>query len=95
MTVVHLPITDFGIPSEEIITSFIEEIKQAKEQNQKVGIHCKYGIGRTGTMLALYLIEFADMTPEEALRVVRKKRPRSVESYEQEFFIRNYHKRSN
>lgn len=42
---------------------------------QTVGVHCRHGRGRTGTMLACYLVHVKDMAPERAVLTVRIQRP--------------------
>ena len=54
-----------------------------------VAVHCAAGKGRTGTVLAAYLVT-QGMTAGEAIRKVRELRPGSVETYEQEQMIREW-----
>ncbi len=90
----HLPIKDMGIPGDETIEQFLNIISKFKREGKRVGIHCKYGMGRTGTMLAIYLIEFHGMKPKEALTKIRSLRPGSIESYVQEKFVLDYKPRN-
>ncbi len=92
LEVVHLPIIDFSIPNDSILKRFIEIVDDSIKQDKKIGVHCKYGIGRTGLMLAIYLIEFKNMSPEQALRKIRELRPGSVESFEQINYLLKYKK---
>ena len=52
----HLPISNPPI-SPEMIESYFDFLKKAKENNEKVVIHCQFGQERTGIMLVIYLIE--------------------------------------
>jgi len=54
-----------------------------------VGVHCHAGIGRTGTILAAYLIS-QGKTARDALRELRVMRPGSVETSEQEDVLISY-----
>ena len=51
---------------------------------QAVGVHCAEGRGRTGVMCACYLIYYHDIPPWDAIRIMRRQRPGSVERKTQE-----------
>lgn len=46
----------------------------------KVAIHCHAGLGRTGVLIACYLIYSVRQRANEAIRFIRSKRPGSVQS---------------
>ena len=52
-------------------------------------VHCGAGMGRTGTMLACYLVG-QGYAAQDALAEVRQRRPGSVETLEQEAVIHEY-----
>ena len=79
----HLPITDFSAPTMRQIEQAIALINHFLEDGLPVAIHCHAGIGRTGTILACYLVS-QGATAEEAIRRVRAVRPGSVETSGQE-----------
>src|SRR6476659_6571750 len=62
---VHVPIEDFGTPSEAQIEQVINTIEKAKSAGMGVAIHCMAGQGRTGTVLAAYFVS-QGMTAKEA-----------------------------
>ena len=52
-------------------------------------VHCFAGLGRTGTILACFLVA-QGMDAAEAIAHVRTRRPGSVEVYSQEFLVYQY-----
>jgi atypical dual specificity phosphatase len=87
----ELFITDFDIPSDELIEQFLEILLSAKIDDKKVLVHCIAGCGRTGTMLALaerFIYDTLD--GEEAIRHVREIRPCAIETQSQYNLVLNY-----
>ena len=77
----HLPVKDFATPSPEQIERGVGAIFDALAAGEAVAVHCGGGLGRTGTVLACYLLASSeDLGPEEAVRRVRTLRPGSVET---------------
>ncbi|WP_282181672.1 protein phosphatase [Aliiroseovarius marinus] len=84
----HLPIQDFGAPSDRIIASW-EAISPTSHrilaQGGKVLAHCKGGCGRSGMMLLRILCE-AGEDPATALIRLRAARPCAVETNAQKIW---------
>lgn len=87
---VKIPIPDFCPPTQDQINQFIKTVEEANARNEGAVVHCLQGKGRTGTMIACYLIKHENMTAQEALQKVRRLRPGSVETREQEQAIEDY-----
>lgn len=51
---------------------------------QGVAVHCMHGHGRTGTMLACYLVKTRKISGIDAIREIRRIRSGSIETSEQE-----------
>lgn len=83
----HLPIADFSAPDTNQTAEFCRLVDQVREQQGGVVVHCLAGIGRTGTMLAAYLMWDQDLTAQQALSKVRGLRREYVQSVEQEAFL--------
>ena len=66
-----------------------EFVDEALSLGESVVVHCAAGYGRTGTMLACYLVH-KGYGPTEAINEVRRKRPGSIETKEQENAIYEY-----
>ncbi|HET8846372.1 MAG TPA: dual specificity protein phosphatase 23 [Ktedonobacteraceae bacterium] len=85
----HLPLVDFSAPTLDQVEQAISTIQHFLEQDLPVAVHCGAGLGRTGTILACYLV-FQGKTAEEAIRQIRTQRPGSIETPAQEAAIKIY-----
>jgi atypical dual specificity phosphatase len=86
---IHIPIEDMHAPTMEQLNSAVSAIKRARERGMGLAIHCAAGLGRTGTVLAAYLVS-QGLGAREAIARVRELRPGSVETPEQEAAIEEY-----
>jgi len=85
-----LPIEDFSVPTLEQADRFVSKVTETLKKGKAVAVHCLGGRGRTGTMLACWLVARQNMQPKEAVLFVRKKRPGSIETPEQVNFVTTY-----
>lgn len=88
----HVPTEDLTAPDLEKIDSAVDYINERIENKEPVMVHCAAGIGRTGTILASYLIKYQKMTAIKAIEKVRNERPGSVQSDMQEMAVSMYEK---
>ncbi len=78
----HLPVAYMRAPGEQQLRDFVSTVKDELDAGGKVAVHCVGGLGRTGTVIACYLVS-GGMSPDEAIAFVRQRRPGAVESDEQ------------
>ncbi|XP_061213497.1 dual specificity protein phosphatase 23 [Neopsephotus bourkii] len=80
----RLRVPDFTAPTPAQIRTFLRLLEVANARGEAVAVHCMLGHGRTGTMLACYLAEERQLEGAEAIREIRRLRPGSIETREQE-----------
>ena len=87
----HLKVKNKDVPSVEQLDNMVDYINnQINNENRPVAVHCSGGKGRTGTMLAAYLIKVQHLSAGGAIEQIRKVRPGSVESKKQELRLYEY-----
>ena len=85
----HLPIRDLDIPDPQFDERWLDSWQQLKSilfRGGKILLHCRGGIGRTGTIVAKLLVEFG-FKPSHAIDLVRKVRPGTIETEAQEQYV--------
>ena len=83
----HVHSNDMGIPEFSDLANSVDFIHQRITQNEPVMVHCLAGLGRTGTILACYLIKYENMSADGAIEKVRQERHGSIQSFSQEEII--------
>jgi cell division cycle 14 len=67
--------TDGSIPPMSILKNFLDIAEAAKGG---VAVHCKAGLGRTGSLIACYMMKHYRLTAAECIAFLRVSRPGSV-----------------
>ena len=85
-------VPDMRPPTISQVDRIIAFIHEHIEKNMSVDVSCKAGMGRTGTVLACYLV-YTGYSTRDALERVRMLRPGSVEDPSQQDFVYRYEAR--
>ena len=84
------PVPDFGAPSVEQLDRIVSYVEQQIETWERpTVITCAAGIGRTGTVLAAYLVN-TGWEADEAIDYIRQMRPGSIQTAAQEDSVRQF-----
>jgi len=88
------PVRDFGAPTQDQIDNIVGYIDTRLSDGVPVGVSCNAGIGRTGVILACYLVHKGH-TADEAIELVRRRRSRGPELPKQIAAVETYWLRVN
>jgi predicted protein tyrosine phosphatase len=87
---IWFPIQDVSVPSDmDATVTLVEGIVGHMQRGATVVVHCRGGLGRSGTIAACCLVA-TGRAPVEAIRMVRKARPGAVEVESQVAFVKRF-----
>eukprot|EP00928_Gymnodinium_smaydae_P088965 TRINITY_DN72998_c0_g1_i1.p1 TRINITY_DN72998_c0_g1~~TRINITY_DN72998_c0_g1_i1.p1 ORF type:complete len:414 (-),score=37.98 TRINITY_DN72998_c0_g1_i1:444-1685(-) len=75
---------DGSCPKQDVIEAFMDAVNRAPGA---VAVHCKAGLGRTGTLIALYAMRYYQMRAREFIGWSRLCRPGCVLGSQQQFLV--------
>lgn len=81
----HLPLMNRDVPDARFEERWITSgrvLRQRLQTGERIVLHCKNGLGRTGMIAARLLVELGEY-PEAAIRRVRSARPGAIETVQQ------------
>ena len=87
-----LPVPDGGAPTFEQAEEFVHFVSEQRAAQRPVAVHCEAGLGRTGTLLATYLIAQGE-SAAAAIARVRAAEKVAVETSHQIHFPEQYEER--
>jgi protein-tyrosine phosphatase len=90
MAWLHLPIVDFGVPDAAFEAAWASAgavLRGRLREGRDIALHCRGGLGRSGTIAARLLVELG-AEPEAAIAAVRVARPGAIETPAQEAHVR-------
>ncbi|KAF7491538.1 Dual specificity protein phosphatase CDC14B [Sarcoptes scabiei] len=73
---------DGGVPNDRILEEFL---RISETTTGAIAVHCKAGLGRTGTLIGCYLMKHYKLTAMEAIAWIRICRPGSIVGYQQKW----------
>lgn len=91
MSYAEAPISDYSAPDSAFLRAWPvlkNDLLRRLEAGEKVFLHCRAGLGRSGTITAALLIS-GGMTPDDAIQAVRAVRPGAIETSGQVEWLRS------
>jgi hypothetical protein len=86
----HFAIQNGGVPAAMAgFAALVEDVCAELHAGRLIVIHCIAGHGRTGTLAACCLVKLG-LAADRAIEVVRRIRPGTLETVEQEAFVGRY-----
>lgn len=93
LRIIHFPIDDMAAPEPMSCATILSSLGNAYDAGANIVFHCRGGLGRTGLMLACFLIAHRDMPGEQAIEHVRKVNPNYIQSDAQLDFVMDFARR--
>lgn len=85
----HLPVDDFHAPTTQQMLRALAYIDASLAENMPVAVHCLAGQGRTGTILAAWLLR-SGLSADDAIAEIRALTPGAIESAPQVAALRRW-----
>lgn len=85
----HLPVNDFHAPTTQQMLRALAYIDASLAENMPVVVHCMAGQGRTGTILAAWLLQ-SGLSADDAIAEIRALAPGAIESAPQVAALRQW-----
>lgn len=83
---IHVPIVDMSVPDLATARDLCRRIAEGLDAGERIVVHCKAGLGRTGTILACTLV-YRGLSAVDAINTIRMKNSRYIQTDEQAAFV--------
>uniref|UniRef100_A0A9J8ABV1 Protein tyrosine phosphatase domain-containing protein 1 n=1 Tax=Cyprinus carpio carpio TaxID=630221 RepID=A0A9J8ABV1_CYPCA len=80
---------DYGVASLTTILDMVKVMSFAMQEG-KMAVHCHAGLGRTGVLIACFLVFTSRMSADQAILFIRAKRPNSIQTRGQLLCVREF-----
>jgi len=86
---IHFPIVDMSIPDIELVEPLCQLISDGMKTGDSFIVHCKAGLGRTGTILACVQV-YRGASAVDAIDTIRLKNAKYIQTDEQAEFVSRF-----
>ena len=91
--ILRFAIEDMNVPKEaeaEEYEARIRDVVDRMRDGKNVVVHCRGGLGRTGTVAACVLVALGRHSADEAIETIRRAREGTIQTEAQEEFVRRF-----
>ncbi len=75
----RFPIPDVPVPTRDGMTTILDHIDDSLSRDRPVYVHCWGGVGRTGTVVACWMLRHGLATPDNVLAILARLRQQDAE----------------
>eukprot|EP01060_Flectonema_neradi_P006184 TRINITY_DN1413_c4_g1_i2.p1 TRINITY_DN1413_c4_g1~~TRINITY_DN1413_c4_g1_i2.p1 ORF type:complete len:656 (+),score=106.86 TRINITY_DN1413_c4_g1_i2:47-2014(+) len=86
----NFPWPDMGTPSNDIVLRTVQLMCDHVSKGEKFLVHCHAGLGRTGLMIACWMMYHSKTSADETIRRIRFQRPGSIQTAKQQQFVSDF-----